>query len=359
MLFFALIGLFDRLIGNKLGLGTEFEKGINLLGTLLLTMTGMIVLAPFLADIMTPLFNFVYTKAGIDPSVLTSSVFANDMGGAQLAKAVCKSESLGAFNGLVIGSMMGATISFTVPFAVGYLGRKHQKEFTLGLLCGIVTVPLGCLAGGLIGGISATAVLINLIPLTAFAGILSLTLLFFPKACIRAFKWFGIFIKVLVSAGLAFGMIRFLTGYEIVKGLGTFEEGAEICLKCAVALSGAFPLLKILSLLLKKPLGLLSRLLKVNEKSTLGFISSMASNVPTFEMMKAMDKKGAVLNCAFAVSGSFVIADHLAFTLAFDGAYLGQVVVAKLVGGITAVIFADFIYKKVGKSVLTEEKDEK
>ena len=49
---------------------------------------------------------------------------------------------------------------------------------------------------------------------------------------------------------------------------------------------------------------------------------------------------------AFAISGAFVLADHLAFTLAFDSGYVGAVVVAKLVSGIFAVILAQIIFNK-------------
>ncbi len=42
MLVFAILGALDRIIGNKLGLGAEFEKGFMLLGNMALTMIGLI-----------------------------------------------------------------------------------------------------------------------------------------------------------------------------------------------------------------------------------------------------------------------------------------------------------------------------
>ena len=47
MLGFSLLGALDRILGNKFGLGKEFEKGFELLGTLALSMIGMIVLTPW------------------------------------------------------------------------------------------------------------------------------------------------------------------------------------------------------------------------------------------------------------------------------------------------------------------------
>ena len=44
MLVFAILGALDRIIGNKFGLGAEFEKGFMLLGTMALSMIGMIIM---------------------------------------------------------------------------------------------------------------------------------------------------------------------------------------------------------------------------------------------------------------------------------------------------------------------------
>ena len=65
----------------------------------------------------------------------------------------------------------------------------------------------------------------------------------------------------------------------------------------------------------------------------------------TFEMMKDMDEKGVVINSAFAVSGAFTFAGHLAFTLAFDPAYIMPMIVGKIVAGFTAILLSILIYK--------------
>ena len=61
--------------------------------------------------------------------------------------------------------------------------------------------------------------------------------------------------------------------------------------------------------------------------------------------MDKMDKKGAVLNSAFAVSASFVFGSHLAFTMAFDSSYIAPMIAGKLVSGVCAVILALIIYR--------------
>ena len=83
----------------------------------------------------------------------------------------------------------------------------------------------------------------------------------------------------------------------------------------------------------------------VNNFSALGFISTLATNATTFGMMDKMDKKGAMLNSAFAVSAAFTFAGHLAFTIAFDESYLLPVIIGKIIAGIFAVILSNIVYK--------------
>lgn len=349
---FALLGAIDRIFKNKLGLGKQFEKGLMMFGTLALSMVGMIVLAPAIASLLEPVSNVLYSGLKIDPSIIPASIFANDMGGASLSIEVSKDAALGGFNALVVSSMMGATVSFTIPYALLTVEEKQHRWLLLGLLCGIVTVPIGCFVSGLILKIAPLTLLYNLFPLVLFSGLVALGLVFFPKACVKIFKALGIGIKIMVTLGLALGILKFLTGIEVIKGLATLEEGADICLNICVVMTGAFPLIFVISKLLKKPLSVLACRLSINEKSALGFVSTLATSVSTFEGMGEMDDKGVMLNSAFAVSASFVLADHLAFTLAFDSKYLPAVMVGKLISGIFALVLAVLIYKRVSLNKL-------
>ena len=69
------------------------------------------------------------------------------------------------------------------------------------------------------------------------------------------------------------------------------------------------------------------------------------TNASSFGVSDKMDKKGLMLNSAFAVSASFVFGSHLAFTMAFNSAYALPMIVGKLISGVCAVILALLIYK--------------
>ncbi len=346
ILIFAVIGGIDRIFGNRLGIGKEFEKAFMLLGVMALSMIGMIVISPLIADLLVPVSKFVSEIIHIDPSIIPASLFANDMGGAPLANEMAVNSEIGAFNAMVLSSMLGCTISFTIPFALGVVPKEYHSDLLFGLLCGVVTIPLGLLVSGIIVGISFKLLIINLIPIIIFSGIIAVGLLLFPEICVKIFNVFGVIIKIIVTVGLVLGIINFLSGKEIIKGIATFEEGAYICFNAAVVLSGTFPFMFILSKVLKKPLLFIGKKTGLNSESVLGIFSSLATSATAFGMMDKMNKKGIVLNSAFAVSGAFTVGSHLAFTMAFDNAYILPVIVGKLVAGVTALIVASLVFKK-------------
>ncbi|SQB28418.1 ethanolamine transporter [Citrobacter koseri] len=54
------------------------------------------------------------------------------------------------YSGLILGAMMGPTIVFSIPVALGIIEPSDRRYLALGVLAGIVTIPIGCIAGGLV-----------------------------------------------------------------------------------------------------------------------------------------------------------------------------------------------------------------
>lgn len=343
---FAMLGAADRLIGDRFGLGKEFERGFKLFGDLALSMIGMIVIAPLLADLLGPMFDLFWRTLHIDPSIIPASLFAIDMGGAPLAVEVAASELMGKFNGLVVASMMGGTVSFVIPYSLNVVNKEKHKWLLLGLLCGVVTIPPGCLVAGIMLGIPLGSLIYHMLPLILLSILIAIGLLRAPELCTRIFGGVGVVIKLLITLGLGLGVLRFLTGVEIIKGLETIENATMICLSCCAIMSGAFPMLNIMSRVLSKPLEKMRVRMGINEKASVGLISTLAANITAINMMNDMDDKGLTLNAAFAVSAACVFADHLAYTLAFDADYLAAMMVGKLVAGVLAVVAGAYIYRR-------------
>ena len=347
MLIFSVIGAIDRIFGGRLGLVKQFEKGYMLLGNMALSMLGMIIVAPLLSSWISPALDFVYNAFGIDPSIIPASIFANDMGGTAMGLEVMKNQSVGAFNALVVSSMMGCTISFTIPFALGVVDKSQHKSMFTGMLCGIATIPIGCFVSGLFCNVGIFTLLINLLPLIIFAALIVLGLLYIPNISINIFKGLGWFMSAVITVGLVLGGIGFLSGSPVINGLGDMTEATMICMNASIVLSGSFTLMHIVSLILKKPLRAFGKVLGINEASSSGFISTIVTNAATFGNMKDMDDKGVILNSAFAVSAAFVFGSHLAFTLAYAPNLVFQVIIGKLVSGICSVVLAVLISKRI------------
>ena len=79
MVFFAVLGAIDKIIGNKFGLGEKFEEGIMALGSLALAMVGIICLAPVLAKVLNPVIVPVFNLLGADPAMFAGSILANEI----------------------------------------------------------------------------------------------------------------------------------------------------------------------------------------------------------------------------------------------------------------------------------------
>lgn len=343
---FAVLGAIDRIIGNKFGIGQEFENGILAMGSLALAMVGIIAFAPVLANILRPVVVPVFSFLGADPAMFAGTILACDMGGGALATEMTTDPQAALLGGVICGSMLGATIVFTIPVALGILQEEDRPALAKGILAGIVTIPAGILVGGLVAGFPVGMVLRNLIPIVIIAALIALGLWKAEKAMIKGFGYFGKGVVVIITIGLAAAIVKGLTGFEIIPGMAPIEDGFLTVGAIAIVLAGAFPLVYVVTKLLKKPLMKLGSLLGVNDTAAAGLIASLANSIATFGMVKDMDNRGKVVNIAFAVSAAFVFGDHLGFTAGFAPELLPAVILGKLTGGISAVAVAIWLTKQ-------------
>ena len=348
--FFALLGGLDRIFGNRLGLGKQFEEGILAMGSLALAMVGIITFAPVLASLLRPVVVPVYGFFGADPAMFAGTILACDMGGGALAQELTADPQAAMLGGVLCGSMLGATIVFTIPVAMGILPGKDMPSLANGILAGIVTIPLGVLAGGLVAGFPIGMILRNLVPIILIGALIALGLLKWEKAMIKGFSYFGKGVLAVITVGLVASIVETLTGFTIIPGLAPIEEGFSTVGAIAIVLAGAFPLVQVLTKVLRKPLMLLGKSLGINEVAAGGLIASLANSIATFGLVRDMDARGKVVNIAFAVSAAFVFGDHLGFTAGFAPQMLPGMIVGKLVGGISAIGVALLLTKKKGNA---------
>ncbi len=346
MAIFAGLGALDRICGNRFGLGKEFADGIQAMGSLALAMLGIICLAPVLAAILKPIVVPVFSFLGADPAIFAGTILACDMGGGSLAQEMTADPQAALLGGVIVGSMLGATLVFTIPVALGILEAEDRPFLAKGILCGIVTIPAGILVGGIVAGFPLGMVLKNLIPIVLIGAAIAFGLWKSEKAMIRGFGIFGKGITALITVGLAAAIIGRLTGFALIPGLESLETGFHAVGEIAIVLAGAFPLVYTVTRVFRKPLLALGKRLGINDAAAAGLIASLANSIATFGMVKDMDDRGKVVNIAFAVSAAFVFGDHLGFTAGFAPEMLPAMILGKLAGGVCAVALALFLTRK-------------
>ena len=346
MAVFAIFGGIDRILENRFGLGKPFEEGILAMGSLALAMVGIISLSPVLAGVLKPVIVPVFSFLGADPAMFAGTILACDMGGGALASELAGSPEAAALGGVLTGSMLGATIVFTIPVALGILQPEDRPALAKGVLCGIVTIPVGILIGGLVAGFPVEMILRNLIPIVLIAALIVLGLWKAESVMIRGFTLFGKLITAMITLGLICAIVEALTGLPLIPGTAPIQEGFETVGAIAIVLAGAFPLVHAVTRVLEKPLMAAGKLLKINDTAAAGLIASLANSIATFGMVKNMDARGKIVNIAFAVSAAFVFGDHLGFTAGFAPDMLLPMILGKLAGGISAVAVAMLLTRK-------------
>ncbi len=335
----AVIGGVDRIFGNKLGLGEKFEEGFNSMGPLALGMVGIVCLAPVIAQYLGPIIIPGLTAIGADPAIF-GSILPNDTGGYPLAMELAINQEAGLFSGLIVASMLGCTIVFSIPVGLGLIERRDQPYFAKGLLIGLITVPIGSIIGGALAGYDMAMVLVNSIPVIVISILLALGLKFIPNGMIKGCILFGKFIVVVITIGLAAAAFEAMTGKVIIPGMAPIADGLSIIGSIGVVLLGTFPVLSIITKVLDKPLGAIGGKLGMDSVSTAGIVFTLANSIPVYKMMKDMNARGKIINTAWLVPATAALGDHLGFTAGVWPQAISAVVISKIIAGVLAIILA-------------------
>ena len=378
MMIFMLVGAIDKIAGNKRGYGEKFDEGFNAMGPLAAAMAGVVAAAPVLCIILKPIIAPIYNLVGADPSMFATTLLACDMGGYPLAMQMAANESVGNFAGLILGTMMGPTIVFTIPVALSIIKKSDKPYLGAGVLAGLITVPIGCIVGGLAMNMTQYkmgigTILVNLIPVIIIAGLIVVGLWVIPDKMIRGFDKFGSGVTIVITIFTAIAVFEYETGIKFpllnimvepdASGAIPLESGLLTCGQISCVLIGAFPMVEWITRTFGKPLESIGAKLGMNKEGSAGLVANLANNIAVFNIMGDMNPKAKLLNVAFAVSAAFVFGDHLGFTAGVNSEMIFPMIVGKLTAGITALIVANILapklLSKVEASVKAAEKEEK
>lgn len=340
----ALIGGIDKIIGNKFGLGEKFEEGFNAMGALALGMVGMVCLSPVLSNVIAPIISPILSAIGSDPAIF-GSILPNDTGGYSLALSLAQNQEAGLYSGLIVASMLGSTVTFSIPVGLNLIAKKETPYFAKGLVIGMITIPIGSIVGGLMAGYNAMMVIMNTIPVFIIAVILIIGLKFAPNKTMKGCLYFGNVVVVVITVGLVAAAFEYMTGIVLIPGMAPIEEAMNMIGTIAVVLLGTFPVLHLLTKILDKPLTAIGTKIGMDAVSTAGMIFSMANSIPVFKTMSDMTSKGKIINIAWMVCVAGALGDHLGFTAGVHPEAILPVVLSKIIGGIVAVILTLVLVK--------------
>lgn len=341
----AAVGGIDRIRGNKHGYGAKFEEGFLFLGPTALSMAGMICLAPVLADVLGKLVIPFYQKIGVDPAMF-GCLLAIDMGGYQLAGELAADSLMGSYAGTVAAAIFGCTIVFTIPVGMGMICKEDRQFFARGIMYGLVTMPVGLLAGGAAAGIPLGVCIHQNLPVFVPALLLLAGLRRFPEKMIRGFCIFAEGIRGLITIGLILAAVEYMCGWNPVKGMAPLEEAMSVVSAIGIVMLGSLPAAEFLQRILKKPFTGLGRRWGVKPESMTGLLVGSVSVIPAISMYRNMDEKGKIINGAFMVSSASLLAAHMGFVISVEPEMLGALLAGKLSGAAAALALSLFMCRR-------------
>jgi ethanolamine transporter len=291
----------------------------------------------------------------------------------------------------VVGYMAGATIVFSIPVGLAMLDRRDHKYMALGVMSGILTVPLGVLITTSILSITDTRVrdkvsttassdhaltdltfgiiLANLVPLAIIMVAIALGLYFYANAMIKGFMWFGKAMDTGIKLVLAFSIVEYFTGFfSMVFGGWGFDpiiadaedqfRALEIAGYIGITLAGAFPMVYVIRTYLAKPLGVVGRRFGISAEGSAGILAAAANILALYHLIRGIPPKDKVLCIAFAVCSAFLLGDHLAFTANFQPNMILPLMLGKLGAGLIAIALAYWIAVPTARTLEEQDREE-
>ena len=322
MMIFMLVGAIDKIRGNKLGYGEKFDEGFNAMGPLAASMAGVVAAAPVLAIILQPIIVPIYSLFGADASMFATTLLACDMGGYPLAMQMAGNEAIGNFSGLILGTMMGPTLVFTIPVALSIIKKEDRPYLGAGIFAGMITIPIGCIVGGLVMNLTpykldVLTIIQNLIPVIIIAALIVVGHAALDCKMINGFSKFGSGVTIVITIFTAIAVFEYQTGIKFpllnimveadADGVVPLENGLLTCGIISIVLIGAFPMVEWITRTFGGALEALGKKFGMNEQSSAGLVATLANNIAMFNIMGDMNPKGKLLNVAFAVSAGICI----------------------------------------------------
>ncbi|WP_173915394.1 ethanolamine utilization protein EutH [Halobacillus sp. Marseille-Q1614] len=364
----AVIGAIASIKNSEDGIGGQFMEGLHAIGHIFVPAAGIMASIPYLSWFIDKVFGPFFEKIGADPAIAATTILASDMGGYQLAEALQQSYEAWIM-ALIVGFMAGATIVFSIPMGLAMLDKRDHKYMALGIMSGLLTIPIGVLISSVIitmtnanvrevvstnadstyeFAMNYLAIFANLTPLIIFVVVLAAGLYFLPDMMINGFMWFGRILDAGIKLVLVFSIVEYFTGFfSLVFGGWGFDpimadaddqfRALETAGYIGIMLAGAFPMVYLLQKYAARPLESIGKKLGLSAVGSAGLVATIANILAMFKLVRSMPPKDKVINIAFAVCAAFLLGDHLSFTANFQPTLILPIIAGKLSAGVIAI----------------------
>ena len=277
---------------------------------------------------------------------------------------------------------------FTIPVALKMLKKADRKYLALGVMSGLLAIPIGVLVASVIiafanpvirevvstnaeatyqMALSFGQIFLNLVPLVIICVVLALGLKFKPDAMIKGFIVFGRAMESALKIVFVLCVIEYFTGiFATVFGSFGFDpiiaddedifRALEVSGAIGMMLCGAFPMVYLIKRYLARPLAKVGGVFGLSSDATAGLLAASANVLAALSMVGELKARDKVIVISFAVCCAFLFGDHLSFTANFQPSLIVPVLVGKLVAGICAIGFAMLLAVK--KAERLEEEDQ-
>lgn len=341
MLLLAGIGLLDKILGGRWGLSKELDKGLLLMGPMALSIIGIYCIGITAVQANAQSIAALAQNLPFDASVLIGSILATDLGGYVISKNVAATPLIGLFSGAIVASTLGCAVSFQLPVSLATIPKEEVSHMMNGLLLGIITIPAGLLAGGMMLGLSLRELVLNIAPVALLCLVLALAFVKATKVTTRVMSIVGYSIRA--ASFVMFAIVisgLFVPAWRIVD-MTLVNEILIILAKMTAVVCGSMVLSRLAILYCRRPLEWISGKLDINEKSVMGLLLSLTTSLSMLPLFSQMDRRGKAMNAAFTVSGAYVLGGQLAFVASVEGPDVVSIyMISKLAGGVCALIAA-------------------
>ena len=337
--FGAALGGIDQILGNKYGYGEKFENGFRMLGPVALAMAGIICLAPVLSALLRVVIGPLWDFLKMDPGIF-GRILAIDMGGCQLAVDLARDPQFGLFSGVIVSSIFGCTVVFSIPVGVGFLREDDRPYFTRGILIGLATMPFSIVISAMMLGQSLLYILWNCMPVLLISLLLAIGVIRKPEAMMKGFRAFAGFIKAMAILGLTLAAVTHLSGITLLKDLLPLQDAMKTVSAICIVMLGSMPLAELIQRLMKVPFEKICAITGLNGATTTGLLLGLVSATPALAMIPRMNRRGQVVASACLVSCVCSFGAHFAYANSLYPDMVPAMLAAKLLGGLLGGVIA-------------------